>query len=272
MSACRPTVGLDQGDATTGAGRRGDHRRRHGWGRRPSACGSDLTHAFDASHYGELKPGGAATIRPSERRTRRRQAASGGGPRRWWSTRELEGQRGCPGGPAAHPRRVYVLGAGGGGLQWWQSCTVAGGRRGRRRGRCRRFQGSRLDSVGVEAEEVTAELLVPSACPEVVGIDGDAAAAPARSRPWRLLGLGFLGAWEMRGRESRAASGCFLSSRGSGARQGVVRGVLGGVASVSRGTWQRAVREVRKEKIFTKPPGRSFFICKMVQQQFTKFN
>ena len=116
-SACRPTVGLDQGDATTGAGRRGDHRRRHGWGRRPSACGSDLTHAFDASHYGELKPGGAATIRPSERRTRRRQAASGGGPRRWWSTRELEGQRGCPGGPAAHPRRVYVLGFGGGGLQ-----------------------------------------------------------------------------------------------------------------------------------------------------------
>ena len=59
--------------------------------------------------------------------------------------------------------------------------------------------GSRLNSVYVEVEEVTAELLVPSACPEVVGIDGDAAAAPARSRPWRL-GLGFRES-EEKGRE-----------------------------------------------------------------------
>ena len=42
-------------------------------------------------------------------------------------------------------------------------------------------------------------------------------------------------------------------------------GGLGGAASASRGTRQRAVREEREEKIFAKPPGSSFFICKMVQ-------
>ena len=125
-------------------------------------------------------------------------------------------------------------------------------------GKRRRSRASRDDSVGVEVEEVTAELLVLSACPEMVGIDGDAAAAPR-------LGHGH-GSARVRVFCARGKS----RGGGEGGRPGLIharQGVEGPASSMQGGSHGGSVATVATGKmvVLRKPPAKFKSYCKQVQ-------
>ena len=163
----------------------------------------------------------------------------GGGRRRLTAIRRTRGER-REDGDVQEDRELTlstcgVLGGGGGGLERRRIVAAVGGRRRRRRGRRRRSRAPELDSCEEEEEDDEAELMARFDLLREAPVDGgDAAAATARSRPWRRLGLGFLQRGEKEGEEEQqVAGGLFILQGGPGSEE------ERGEATATRRPWRQ---------------------------------